>query len=167
LWRERFSRQRRENPMVRTNSISQTCLRNPWWLVLDGNESSSTQFIRQCLKNWDHDPPFFRAKETRRNQGSVSAKSSANFSMTRKKIIYRTKEKLYGRDVRSKEWFEFEATIEVLSSRNNPVHIDLRPIDQHPFIEFSPLHRIKADSLSGAFIKVITILKRYGMEWRR
>ena len=86
---------------------------------------------------------------------------------TRGETIYSANENFYGRDVRSKEWFEFKATIEILSSTNNPVHVDLRPIDQHPFIEFSPVHKIKADSISGAFMKVISILKKYGLELRK
>ena len=86
--------------------------------------------------------------------------------LTRREIIYSAKEKFYGRDIRSKEWFEFEATIRIMTSTNQSILIDLRPLNEHPFIEFSPIHRIKADTLSDAFMKVIKILKRYGMEWR-
>ena len=87
--------------------------------------------------------------------------------MSRKEIIYRTSEKFYGRYVRSKEWFAFKAKIEILSSKNNPVHVDFWPMDRHPFIEFSSIHKIKADSISGAFMKVITVLKSYGLELRK
>ena len=76
------------------------------------------------------------------------------------------KERFHGRDPRSKEWYEFETTIMVAEQGKQPVTMLVRPLGHHPFIEFPAVRKIKADSLTGGFIKIVNFLKSYGLEWR-
>lgn len=83
--------------------------------------------------------------------------------MRKSTIIYQTKERIFAKQLQSKEWIEYSIIIRIKNLSKQPISIDMTFIPPHPFFCNMPeSHSIKAENLSGAFIKVTKFLYKFG-----
>ena len=87
--------------------------------------------------------------------------------MMRKNIIFQSQESIYGRHLRSKEWIEYKATIEIKDGGKQPVSVDLEFVGIQPLgFEMPPHKKIEAESISNAFVKIMRFLERYDIKMK-
>ena len=85
--------------------------------------------------------------------------------MVKAKILYQTKESIYGRHFQSKEWIEYSLSIKIKDSGKQPVQVEMIFVPPYPFaIDIPDKHLIKAEDLSGAFTKIVRYFRSWGFE---
>ena len=85
--------------------------------------------------------------------------------MSKSNIIYQSKEIIHGRHTRTREWIEYSAVVTIKESGKQPVSIEMTFDSIPPFaIDLPDDHRIKAENLTKAYVKLVKFLKRYGFE---
>ena len=87
--------------------------------------------------------------------------------MAQSKIIYQSKETIHGKKIPAGEWIEYSAVITIKDSGKQPVSIDMTFDSSPHFVKELPdSHKIKAENITQAFVKVSKFLKRYGFEFK-
>lgn len=82
------------------------------------------------------------------------------------KVIFESKEEIYGIVPRAYDQVHYSAVLIVKDSGKNPVSLDMSFVPPHPFLFNMPeKHFIKAQSISGAYAKVIKFFKQFGIQY--
>jgi hypothetical protein len=82
-------------------------------------------------------------------------------------IIYQSREPIYAREREYGEWTQYDAVITIRDGGKNPVTIDMTFDSIPPFaIELPKTHRIRAENLTQAYVKVVRFFNRYGFVFK-
>ena len=88
-------------------------------------------------------------------------------TMARSNVIYETEELIHAKEMPRGEWIEYQAVIKIRDKGKQPVSIDMTFDSIQPFaIELPPTHKIRAENLTQAFVKVVKFFRRYGFEFK-
>ena len=87
--------------------------------------------------------------------------------MARSNIIYETEENIYAKEMPHGEWIEYQAVIKIRDKGKQPVSIEMTFEGIQPFaIELPTTHKIRAENLTQAYVKVVKFLESYGFEFK-
>ena len=87
--------------------------------------------------------------------------------MTKSEIIYQSKETIHARERGIGEWIEYDAVITIKDGGKNPVTIDMAFDSIPPFgVELPKAHKIQAENLTQAYLKVAKFFSRYGFVFK-
>ena len=85
--------------------------------------------------------------------------------MAKSKIIFKSKEDIYGLLLPSREGVYYKGILTVKDSGEQPVLLNMTFVPPHPFVFAMPLsYSIKAESITQAYAKVVKFFKIYGIE---
>ena len=87
--------------------------------------------------------------------------------MAKFNIIYQSREPIYARERGIGEWTQYDAVITIKDGGKNPVTIDMTFDSIPPFaIELPKTHKIRAENLTQAYVKVVRFFNRYGFVFK-
>ncbi len=87
--------------------------------------------------------------------------------MARSNVIYESEEIIHAKEMPRGEWIEYSAVIKIRDRGKQPVSIDMTFDSVQPFaIELPATHKIRAENLTQAYVKVVKFLKSYGFEFK-
>lgn len=87
--------------------------------------------------------------------------------MPRYKVIFESKEEIYGIVPRARDWVHYSSILTVKDGGKKPVSLKMKFVPPHPFICNMPdTHSIKAESITDAYVKVVKFLGKFGIEFR-
>ncbi len=82
-------------------------------------------------------------------------------------IIYQSRETIHARERGIGEWIEYDAMITIKGGGKNPVTIDMTFDSIPPFaVELPKTHKIRAENLTKAYVKVVRFFNRYGFVFK-
>lgn len=86
--------------------------------------------------------------------------------MMKSKVIFQSKEEIYGIVPRSNDWVHYSCTLSIKDSGKAPVYLEMIFNPPHPYLVNMPeKHTIKAESISSAYSKVYKFFKKFGVEF--
>jgi len=87
--------------------------------------------------------------------------------MPRYRVIFESKEDVYGVVPRARDWVHYSCILTVKDGGKKPVALEMTFVPPHPFICNMPdTHSIKAESITDAYVKVVRFLGKFGIEFR-
>ena len=87
--------------------------------------------------------------------------------MPRFNTIYQSRETIYARERGIGEWIQYDSVITIKDGGKNPVTIDMTFDSIPPFaIEVPMTHKIRAENLTQAYLKVVRFFNRYGFVFK-
>ena len=82
-------------------------------------------------------------------------------------IVYQSCEPIYAREIRTGEWIQYDAIITIKDGGKNPVTIEMTFDSIPPFaLELPKTHKINAENLTRAYLKVIRFFDRHGFVFK-
>ena len=87
--------------------------------------------------------------------------------MARYKVIFESKEEIYGVVPRANDWVHYESILKVKDGGKFPVSLEMAFVPPHPFAFNMPeKHSIKGGSITDVYVKVVKFFRRFGIEFR-
>ena len=87
--------------------------------------------------------------------------------MPRYKIIFESKEEIYGIVPRANDWVHYSSILKIKDGGKYPVSLEMSFVPLHPFAFNMPeTHSIKAESITDAYVKVVKYFNKFGIEFR-
>ena len=85
--------------------------------------------------------------------------------MAKAKIIFKSKEEIYGYFPAGKELINYRGVLTVKDSGKAPVSLVMKFVPPHPFVfEMPEKHSIKAETITDVYAKVVKFFKKYSVE---
>ena len=86
--------------------------------------------------------------------------------MPKYKVIYQSKEHIHGVEPRTRDWADYDCVLTVRDGGKMPVLLEMVFVPPHPFSVDMPLeHKIRAESITALYSKVIRFLSKYGVRF--
>jgi hypothetical protein len=83
------------------------------------------------------------------------------------KIIYESKECIFGLYPRSKELIEYSGVLKIQDGGKKPISIDMTFVPPQPFVFNMPdTHSIRAESVTDAYAEVVKFFDQFGIKFR-
>jgi len=87
--------------------------------------------------------------------------------MPRYKIIFESKEEIYGIVPKANDWVHYSSILKIKDGGKYPVSLEMSFIPPHPFAFNMPeKHSIKAESITGVYAKVFKFFNKFGIEFQ-
>ena len=87
--------------------------------------------------------------------------------MPKYKVIFESKEEIYGVVPRANDWVNYKSILKIKDGGKNPVSLEMIFVPPHPFaINMPEKHFMKAESITGAYTKVVKFFNSYGIEFK-
>ena len=87
--------------------------------------------------------------------------------MPRYKIIFESKEEIYGIVPKANDWVHYSSILKVKDGGKYPVSFDMSFVPPHPYAFNMPeKHSIKAASIMDVYTKVFKYFKKFGIEFQ-
>ena len=87
--------------------------------------------------------------------------------MPQYKVVFETKKTITGVVPRANDCVEYSCILKVKDGEKLPVSLEMTFVPPHPFLVNMPLvHSIQANSITSMYFKVVTFLRKYGVEFR-
>ena len=87
--------------------------------------------------------------------------------MPRYNVIFESKEEIYGVVPRANDWVHYESILKIKDGGKTPVSLEMSFIPPHPFAFNMPeYHYIKAESITGVYVKVVKFFNKFGIEFK-
>ena len=87
--------------------------------------------------------------------------------MSRYQIIFESKEEIYGVVPRANDWIHYTSILKIKDGGKTPVSLEMIFVPPHPFAFNMPeKYSIKAESITGAYAKVVKFFKSFGIEFK-
>ena len=87
--------------------------------------------------------------------------------MPKYNVIFESVENIQGVVPMANDWVKYVCILKIKDGGKMPVSLDMKFCPPHPFSINMPLeHKIKAESLSSLYGKVIKFLWKFGVEFR-
>lgn len=87
--------------------------------------------------------------------------------MPRYQTIFESKEEIYGVVPRAYDWVRYTSILKIKDGGKTPVSLEMIFVPPHPFAFNMPeKHFIKAESITGAYAKVVKFFKSFGIEFK-
>ncbi len=87
--------------------------------------------------------------------------------MTRSRVIFESVETITGRFPDSREWIEYSGLLKIRDAGRQPVSLELTFVPPHPLAKNMPTEkRIRAETVTHIYVKLVRFLWSYGAEFR-
>jgi hypothetical protein len=87
--------------------------------------------------------------------------------MPRYNVIFESEEEIYGIVPRSHDWIHYKSILKIKDGGKTPVSLEMTFVPPHPFAFNMPgKHSIKAESITGTYVKLVKFLKSFGVEFK-
>lgn len=87
--------------------------------------------------------------------------------MPRSRVVFESKESITAFFPRSREWIGYSALLKIRDAGKLPVSLELTFVPPHPFAFAMPSEkRIRAETVTHAYAKLVRFLKLHGAELR-
>ena len=86
--------------------------------------------------------------------------------MPRYDVILKSEEEIYGRVPQSHDWVHYKSILTIKDGGKTPVTLEMTFVPPHPFAFNMPeKHSIVAESITGAYVKLVKFFKSFGIEF--
>jgi hypothetical protein len=87
--------------------------------------------------------------------------------MPRYKVIFESEEEIYGRVPRAHDMVHYKSILKVKDGGKTPVSLEMTFVPPHPFAFNMPeKHSIMAESITGAYVKLVKFFNNFGIEFK-
>jgi len=87
--------------------------------------------------------------------------------MPRYTVIFESNEQIYGIVPKANDWVHYSCVLTVKDGGKQPVSLQMKFVPPHPFsVNMPEEHSISAASITDTYAKVVSFLKKYGVEFR-